>query len=73
MRLVDHFHHDGTTRRRRQVKGTPDITIVLGRVIVWCPLTLARHEQEIAYLRRKWGPYVVQAKGTTRICVRVVR
>jgi len=34
-----------------------------------------RHEQEIAYLRRKWGPYldVVQAKGTTRIVVRVER
>lgn len=35
----------------------------------------ARHEQEIKYLKRKWGPYldVVQAKGTTRLCVRVVR
>jgi hypothetical protein len=34
-----------------------------------------RHEQEIAYLRRKWGPYldVVQAKGTTRLVVRVQR
>jgi hypothetical protein len=34
-----------------------------------------RHEQEIRYLRRKWGPYldVVQAKGTTRLVVRVVR
>ncbi|WP_428937786.1 hypothetical protein [Fontivita pretiosa] len=34
-----------------------------------------RHEQEIRYLKRKWGPYldVVQAKGTTRLVVRVVR
>jgi len=34
-----------------------------------------RHEREIAYLRRKWGPYldVVQAKGTTRLVLRVVR
>jgi hypothetical protein len=34
-----------------------------------------RHEQEIRYLKRKWGKYldVVQAKGTTRICVRVDR
>ena len=34
-----------------------------------------RHAQEIAYLRRKWGPYldVVQAKGTTRLVVRVHR
>jgi hypothetical protein len=34
-----------------------------------------RHEREIAYLRRKWGPIldVVQAKGTTRLVVRVVR
>jgi hypothetical protein len=34
-----------------------------------------RHAQEIAYLRRKWGPYldVVQAKGTTRLVVRVRR
>ncbi len=34
-----------------------------------------RHEQEIKYLRRKWGPYlgVEQAKGTTRIIVRVKR
>jgi len=34
-----------------------------------------RHQQEIAYLRRKWRPYldVVQAKGTTRLVVRVVR
>jgi hypothetical protein len=35
----------------------------------------ARHEQEIRYLKRKWGRFldVVQAKGTTRLCVRVVR
>ena len=35
----------------------------------------ARHAQEIAYLKRKWGKYldVVQAKGTTRIVLRVVR
>jgi hypothetical protein len=35
----------------------------------------ARHEREIAYLRRKWGPYLdaVQAKGTTRLVVRVKR
>ncbi len=34
-----------------------------------------RHEREIAYLRRKWGPYldVVQAKGTTRLVLRVQR
>ncbi|MFA6134586.1 MAG: hypothetical protein WC869_11285 [Phycisphaerae bacterium] len=34
-----------------------------------------RHEREIAYLRRKWGPYldVVQAKGTTRLVLRVTR
>jgi hypothetical protein len=34
-----------------------------------------RHEREIAYLRRKWGPYldIVQAKGTTRLVLRVVR
>jgi hypothetical protein len=34
-----------------------------------------RHEQEIRYLKRKWGPYldVAQAKGTTRLVVRVVR
>jgi len=34
-----------------------------------------RHEREIAYLRRKWGPYlnVVQAKGTTRLVLKVVR
>jgi len=34
-----------------------------------------RHMREIAYLRRKWGPYlaVVQAKGTTRLVVRVKR
>lgn len=34
-----------------------------------------RHEQEIRYLRRKWGPYldVVQAKGTTRLVVKIVR
>ena len=34
-----------------------------------------RHEREIAYLRRKWGPYldVVQAKGTTRLVLRVKR
>ena len=35
----------------------------------------ARHEREIAYLRRKWGQCldVVQAKGTTRLVVRVAR
>ena len=35
----------------------------------------ARHEREIAYLRRKWGQCldVVQAKGTTRLVVRVQR
>ena len=34
-----------------------------------------RHEKEITYLRRKWGPYldVVQAKGTTRLVLRVTR
>jgi len=34
-----------------------------------------RHMREIAYLRRKWGPYlsVVQAKGTTRLVVKVKR
>lgn len=34
-----------------------------------------RHEQEMAYLKRKWGPYldVVQAKGTTRLVVKVSR
>lgn len=34
-----------------------------------------RHEQEIKYLKRKWGPYLdhVKAKGTTRLVVRVVR
>jgi hypothetical protein len=34
-----------------------------------------RHEKEIAYLRRKWAPYldVVQAKGTTRLVLRVKR
>jgi len=34
-----------------------------------------RHEREIAYLRRKWGPYLdeVKAKGTTRLVVRVKR
>ena len=34
-----------------------------------------RHAREIAYLQRKWGPYlaVVQAKGTTRLVVRVRR
>jgi len=34
-----------------------------------------RHAREIAYLRRKWGPYldVVQAKGTTRLVVKVRR
>lgn len=34
-----------------------------------------RHEREIAYLRRKWGPYldVVQAKCTTRLVLRVMR
>ena len=35
----------------------------------------ARHEQEIAYLKRKWGPYLdhVKAKGTTRLVLRVKR
>ena len=34
-----------------------------------------RHEREIAYLRKKRGPYldVVQAKGTTRLVLRVKR
>ena len=34
-----------------------------------------RHEREIAYLRCKWGPYldVVQAKGTTRLVLKVQR
>jgi len=34
-----------------------------------------RHEREIAYLKRKWGPYLdeVKAKGTTRLVVRVKR
>jgi hypothetical protein len=34
-----------------------------------------RHEQEMAYLRRKWGPYLdaLQAKGTTRLVVRMHR
>ena len=34
-----------------------------------------RHEREISYLRRKWGPYldVVQAKGTTRLVLRIRR
>ena len=34
-----------------------------------------RHMREIAYLRRKWGPClsVVQAKGTTRLVVKVKR
>ncbi len=34
-----------------------------------------RHRQEIEYLQRKWGPYlrVVQAKGTARLVVKVVR
>jgi hypothetical protein len=34
-----------------------------------------RHAREMAYLKRKWGPYldVVQAKGTTRLVVRVSR
>ena len=34
-----------------------------------------RHAQEIAYLKRKWGPYLeeVQAKGTTRLVVKVQR
>lgn len=34
-----------------------------------------RHEQEIRYLKRKWGPYldVVAAKGTMRLVVRVMR
>jgi hypothetical protein len=34
-----------------------------------------RHAQEMAYLKRKWGPYldIVQAKGTTRLVVRVNR
>ena len=37
--------------------------------------SMARHEREIAYLRRKWGQCldVVQAKGTTRLVVRVQR
>lgn len=35
----------------------------------------ARHEREIAYLRRKWGQWlaVAQAKGTTRLVVKVQR
>lgn len=35
----------------------------------------ARHEQEIAYLRRKWGQWlaVAQAKGTTRLVMKVQR
>ena len=34
-----------------------------------------RHAREIAYLKRKWGPYLeeVQAKGTTRLVVKVRR
>lgn len=34
-----------------------------------------RHEREIRYLRRKWGPWldVVQAKGTTRLVLKVKR
>ena len=34
-----------------------------------------RHAREIAYLKRKWGPYLeeVQAKGTTRLVVKVQR
>ncbi len=34
-----------------------------------------RHAAEITYLKRKWGRYLdeVQAKGTTRLCVRVIR
>jgi len=34
-----------------------------------------RHAREIAYLQRKWGPYldVVQAKDTTRLVVKVRR
>jgi len=34
-----------------------------------------RHKREIAYLKRKWGPYLdeVKAKGTTRLVVRVKR
>jgi len=34
-----------------------------------------RHAQEIAYLKRKWGPFLeeVQAKGTTRLVVKVQR
>ncbi len=34
-----------------------------------------RHDREIACLRRKWGPYldVKQAKGTTRLVVKVTR
>lgn len=34
-----------------------------------------RHSKEIAYLRRKWAPYLeeVAAKGTTRLVVRVPR
>jgi len=41
----------------------PDATLCIG------------HEREIAYLRRKWGRYldVVQAKGTTRLVVRITR
>jgi len=34
-----------------------------------------RHAREIAYLKKKWGPYLeeVQAKGTTRLVVKVRR
>jgi len=34
-----------------------------------------RHEQEIRYLNRKWGPYLdeVKAKGTTRLVLHVQR
>jgi hypothetical protein len=34
-----------------------------------------RHAREMAYLKRKWGPHldIVQAKGTTRLVVRVKR
>ncbi len=34
-----------------------------------------RHAREIAYLQKKWGPYlkIAQAKGTTRLIAKVVR
>lgn len=34
-----------------------------------------RQEREMAYLKKKWGPYlsIVQAKGTTRLVLRVKR